>query len=199
MKVYGLTGGIASGKSTVARQLRELGATVVDADELAREVVQPGEPAWQEIRDAWPGVIGADGTLDRKALGELVFSDAAQRARLNAITHPRIAEASARQVEQAGERGEALAFYEAALLVETGAADGLDGLVVVSVPREEQLRRVMRRDGLSEAAARARLAAQLPLETKVARATHVIDNGGSLERTREQVARLYRQLLEAHE
>ena len=194
MKLYGLTGGIASGKSSVAKALRELGATVIDADELARAVVQPGKPAWQEIRATWPEVIGSDGAIDRKMLGELVFSDAAARAQLNAMTHPRIAEESGRLVEAAAARGEALAFYEAALLVETGTWETLDGLIVVTLPREEQLKRLRARDGLSEVAARARLAAQLPLEAKVAKATHVIDNGGTPERTRVQVERLYAQL-----
>jgi dephospho-CoA kinase len=195
MKVYGLTGGIASGKSTVARVLRELGATVVDADELAREVVRPGQPAHAEIKARWPQVIGKDGALDRARLGEIVFSDPEARAALNAMTHPRIAEASAARIEAAAGRGERLAFYEAALLVENKVDEALDGLWVVSLPEDVQLARVMARDGLSEAAARARIAAQLPLATKVARATHVIDNAGPPERTRAAVEALYRALV----
>jgi dephospho-CoA kinase len=195
VKLYGLTGGIASGKSTVARILRELGATVIDADLLAREVVEPGQPAFEEIRATWPEVIGADGRIDRAKLGEIVFSSAAERAILNGITHPRIGEESARRTQEAEARGEPLAFYEAALIVENRLDEGLDGLVVVSVPEALQLARLKARDGLSEAAARARVAAQLPLAEKVRRATHVIDNGGTPAQTRAAVERLYETLL----
>ena len=191
MKLIGLTGGIASGKSSVARELRALGATVIDADELARDVVRPGRPAHAEIRARWPQVIASDGTIDRAKLGEIVFSQSEERAALNGITHPRIAEESARLATEAAARGEPLAFYEAALLVENNADAAMDGLVVVSVPDAVQLERLKRRDGLSEAAARARIAAQLPLKAKVARATHVIDNAGSPDETREAVRRLY--------
>lgn len=196
MKLYGLTGGIASGKSTVARILRELGATVIDADQLAREVVQPGRPAYEEIRAKWPAVVAKDGTLDRARLGELVFGDAAARAELDGITHPRIAEESARLAAQAAARGEPLAFYEAALLVENRVDEALDGLWVVAVPDQTQLARLRERDKLSEPAARARIAAQLPLKAKVARATHVIDNGADPKATRAAVEALYRQLLD---
>lgn len=195
MKVYGLTGGIASGKSTVARTLRALGATVVDADQLSREVVSPGKPAYAEIRQRWPEVFGPDGVLDRKALGDVVFASAAARAELNALTHPRIAEESARLVQEAAQKGEPLAYYEAALILENGLEEALDGVIVVSVPEAVQLSRLRERDGLSEARARARIAAQLPLAEKVRRATHVIDNGGTPEETRAAVERLHRALL----
>lgn len=195
MKLIGLTGGIASGKSTVARVLRGLGATVIDADQLAREIVEPGRPAWHDVQERWPGVIAPDGTIDRKALGEIVFSDPAARAELNAITHPRIAEAGAKLADEARARGEAVAYYEAALLVENGLADAFDGLVVVSIPLELQRIRLMTRDGLDAAAADARLAAQLPLEEKVRRATHVVDNAGAPEATRAQVEALHRAFL----
>ena len=195
MKVYGLTGGIASGKSSVARVLRELGATVVDADELAREIVQPGRPAYTEIRARWPQVIRNDGTIDRAKLGEIVFSDPAARAELNAMTHPRIAEASAERIQAAAERGESIAFYEAALLVENKVDDALDGLVVVALPEEVQIQRVRARDGLSEAAARARIGAQLPLAAKIAKADHVIDNAGTAAQTKAAVEKLYRRLV----
>ena len=195
MKLYGLTGGIASGKSTVARQLRALGAVVIDADQLAREVVRPGRPAHAEILAAWPQVAAADGTIDRKKLGELVFADASQRTRLEAMTHPRIAEESARLASAAAAAGAPLAFYEAALLVETGSYREMDGLVVVTLPREEQLRRLQTRDGISPVAARARLAAQLPLESKAAVADHVVDNSGTEAQTQAAVAALYDRLL----
>lgn len=194
MKVYGLTGGIASGKSSIARQFRALGVTVVDADELARLVVEPGQPAYGEIRQRWPQVIGKDGAIDRKALGDIVFADAPQRAELNAMVHPRVAEESARRISDADERGQPMAMYEAALLVENGMADAFDGLIVVSVPEDVQVARLRARDRIAEAPARARIAAQLPLGRKVERATWVIDNGGTAEETAKQVNRLFAQL-----
>jgi dephospho-CoA kinase len=194
-KVIGLTGGIASGKSTVAQILVELGAPIVDADVLARRVVEPGQPAYLDIvREFGRGVLRADESLDRKALAEVVFADEAKRRRLNAITHPRIAAASQEETARHIAAGAPVVFYEAALLVENRIHEMLDGLVVVSAPEAEQLRRLMRRDGLDEAAARARLAAQLPLEEKLKVATHVIDNAGTMESTRAQVERLYREL-----
>lgn len=196
MKIYGLTGGIASGKSTVARILRDLGATVIDADQLARDVVEPGQPAWEEIRTRWPEVIDSDGRLDRKRLGEIVFADPQQRRELEQITHPRIAERSATLLQEAMARGEPLAFYEAALIVENGLDAGMNGLVVVSAPREVQKSRLMARDGIDHAAAEARLKAQLPLEEKVRRATHVIDNSGPPEETRRATETLYHRLLD---
>jgi dephospho-CoA kinase len=194
VKIFGLTGGIASGKSTVARTLRELGATVIDADELARVVVEPGKPAYNEIKARWPDVIGADGLLDRKKLGDIVFSDAASRAELNGMTHPRIAEESARRTQEAEARGEPLAFYEAALLVENGLAEAFDGLIVVTVPDELQVARLRERDKVGEAPARARIAAQLPLAEKVRRATWVIDNSGPAGQTKREVEQLYGEL-----
>lgn len=194
MKIFGLTGGIASGKSTAAKTFRALGATVIDADELARIVVEPGKPAYQEIRARWPAVFAVDGTIDRKKLGDIVFSDAAARAELNAMTHPRIAEESARRTREAEERGEPFVLYEAALLVENGLAEAFDGLVVVTVPDDVQVARLRGRDAVGEAPARARIAAQLPLAEKVKVATWVIDNGGSAEQTTQAVTRLYGEL-----
>lgn len=191
MRLYGLTGGIASGKSSAARVLRELGATVIDADLIAREVVAPGTPGWGQIRTRWPQVVGRDGTLDRKMLGEIVFSDPGERAVLEAITHPLIAEASAREIMEAEARGERFAFYEAALLVENGLAAAFDGLVVVSAPEELQLERLMKRDALEESAARARLATQLPLSEKVRHATWVLENDGGPDALREATERLF--------
>jgi dephospho-CoA kinase len=198
MRVYGLTGGIASGKSTVARLLGERGAAVIDADELAREVVAPGQPAYREIVETFgPEVLCPDGTLDRKALGARVFADPELRRRLNAITHPRIAALSAERLAALAARGVPIAFYEAALLVENRIHEGLAGLVVVACDEATQLARVMARDGLDEAAARARIAAQLPLAAKVAVADHVIDNSGDLSATAREVDELWRRLSEA--
>jgi dephospho-CoA kinase len=195
-RIIGLTGGIASGKSTVAAILRELGAPVVDADVLARRVVEPGQPAYHDIvREFGREVLADDGTIDRKKLADVVFADDARRKRLNAITHPRIAEAAQAETSRHIGAGAPVVFYEAALLVENGLHRMLDGLVVVSAPEDVQVRRVMARDGLDEAAARARLAAQLPLAEKLKVASHVIDNAGTPEATRAQVERLYRELL----
>lgn len=194
-KVIGLTGGIASGKSTVAALLRAQGIPVVDADAVARTVVEPGQPAYEDIvREFGRDVLGADGTIDRKRLGERVFSDEARRRVLNTITHPRIAAASQAEIAAHVARGAPIVFYEAPLIVENGLQRALDGLVVVAVPPEVQVRRTMERDGLGEAAARARLASQLPLAAKIAVATHVIDNSGSLAATRAQVDELIEKL-----
>lgn len=179
----------------MARVLRALGATVVDADELAREVVQPGQPAHADIAARWPEVVGGSGEIDRKRLGDIVFPDAAARAELNAITHPRIAQAGARLMDAARERGEPLVFYEAALIVENRLHEGMDGLVVVSAPEDLQVRRLRERNGLSETAARVRIAAQLPLAAKERVATHVLDNRGSIEELEKATRALYQELL----
>ncbi len=194
-RVIGLTGGIGSGKSLVAGLLRELGAPVVDADELARRVVEPGQPALAEIaREFGPGVIAADGTLDRKAMAVIVFSDETRRRRLNAITHPRIAALGQAEIAAHAARGAKVVIYEAALIVENGLHHMLDGLIVVSAPPEEQVRRALARDGGTEEAVRARLASQLPLADKLAVATHIVDNAGSIAETRAQVERLWREI-----
>jgi dephospho-CoA kinase len=190
LKLIGLTGGIGTGKSTVAEMIRAAGVPVVDADVLAREVVAPGEPAHAEIAALWPDVIAPDGAIDRKKLGARVFSDPEARARLEAITHPRIAaraEAAARALAAAGHR---LAFYEASLLVEKGRHRSMDGLVVVTADEEQQLARVQARDHSSREQALARLRAQLSPEVKRRAATHVVDNSGDLESTRRQVEAL---------
>lgn len=195
MLVIGLTGGIASGKSTVASMLRELGAPIVDADLLAREVVEPGTPALAEIATRFgPDMIDDSGRLDRKRLAARVFADDVSRAQLNAITHPRIAEASRAAMGAMRGLGHPVAVYEAALLVENRIHLGLDGLIVVAVSEDEQIARLCRRDGIDADAARARLAAQLPLAAKVAAADWVIDNGGSTEDTRAQVERVWREV-----
>jgi dephospho-CoA kinase len=194
LRLIGLTGGIGSGKSTVARMISDAGVPVIDADQLARDVVVRGAPALSEIAATWPEVIAPDGTLDRKRLGVLVFHDAGGRARLEAITHPRIQALAAEKIAALEARGHSLAFYEATLLVESGRYREYDGLVVVRASVENQVRRAMARDGFSEAEARARIAAQLPLEEKVKVASAVIDNDGDLDATRAQVRALLDQL-----
>jgi dephospho-CoA kinase len=186
MRVIGLTGNIGSGKSTVARMLAGRGLPVIDADRLAREVVEPGMPALREIEERFPGVV-KDGALDRAALGARVFADPAERRALEAILHPRIAIEARRRLQAAEESGHAVAIYEAALIVENSLQQGMDGLIVVTVPPGEQVKRVVSRDGLSEDAARARIESQLPQEKKVAVATLVLDNGGTLDALAAQV------------
>ena len=191
----GLTGGIACGKSTVAGFFAELGVPVVDADRVAREVVEPGTEGLAEIVRAFgEGVLAPDGSLDRKRLGERVFADESARRTLNAITHPRIAVRSAEKIAEAGKSGAPYVIYEAALLVENGIHRALDALVVVTVAPEVQLARLVARDGIDEEAARARVASQLPLAEKVKVADYVIDNGGSLDETRRATEETHRAL-----
>ena len=194
LKLVGLTGGIGSGKSTVGRIIQALGVPVLDADQIARDVVAPGQPAHADIARVFPEVIQADGTIDRKRLGAKVFADPAARKRLEAITHPHIqarALAAAQALAAAGHR---LAFYEASLLVETGRHRDFDGLVVVSASEEHQVARAMARDGASTTDVRARIRAQLPLADKRKAATAIIDNDGDLAATQRQVEALVAEL-----
>lgn len=194
MRVVGLTGGIGSGKSTVSAMFRELGAEVIDADQLAREVVEPGTPALEEIGRRFPGVVDAQGRLDRAALGARVFADEGERRALEAIVHPRIRAEMTRRTEALARAGQKVVLYDAALLIENGLHRGMDGVVLVSAPEAAQRARLAARDGLDDAAISARLAAQLPLADKRAHATWVVDNGGSLEETRAQVRRIWEEI-----
>jgi dephospho-CoA kinase len=176
---------------------RELGAVIVDADQLARDVVALGQPALEEIRERFgPEMLTPEGTLDRVKMGELVFSDESARRLLNAIVHPRVAEASRDAIAAHAAAGAEVVLYEAALLVENGIHRGLEALIVVSAPEEAQRARMRERDGLDDDAARARIAAQLPLADKVAAADYVIDNSGSLEQTRAQVREVWERVRE---
>ena len=195
MKLYGLTGGIASGKSTVSRMLRELGAHVLDADVIAREVVEPGTPGLAEVATRFPGVLGPDGRLDRARLGARVFADPAERAALNALLHPRIGAAFLEKTQALAAQGVERLIYDAPLLIENGLHAGMDGVVLVWAPRELQKQRLMARDGLESQAAEARLAAQLPLEEKRQHATWIVDNTGELISTRAQVEEVWRAML----
>ncbi len=195
MHLYGLTGGIASGKSTVSRMLRELGAQVLDADVLAREVVAPGTPGLAGVATRFPGVVGADGQLDRAALGARVFADPAERAALNALLHPLIAQAFLERTQALAEAGVPRVIYDAPLLIENGLHTRMEGVILVAVPREVQRARLMARDGLSAEAAEARLASQLPLEAKRQHATWVVDNAGDLAATRAQVEAIWKTLV----
>ncbi len=189
--VIGLTGGIASGKSTVARLLVARGAAVVDADQLARQVVEPGQPALAELVARFgAAILTPEGRLDRKRLGAIAFADPAARGDLGRITHPRIAAASAAAIATWADAGANIVFYEAPLLVENRAHTGLAGLVVVAVPPEVQHARLVDRDGLAPEDAHARIAAQAPLADKLAAATWVIENTGDLAALEAGVARV---------
>lgn len=193
--ILGLTGGIAAGKSLVAETFRSLGARVLSADELAREAVRPGSETLRRLVGQFGReILQADGSLDRKTLAERIFADAGARAALNGITHPAIAALADKRLRELSQQGERLVVYEAPLLFEAGAEKRVDAVLVVRIDEPLQLERLMRREGLSEAQARARIAAQMPQAEKVARADYVIDNSGSPEATAEQVRKLFRQL-----
>jgi dephospho-CoA kinase len=180
VRLVGLTGGIASGKSTFAARLRARGVPVLDADVLAREAVAPGSSGLAEVVAAFgPGVLGPDGALDRPRMAARVFSDPAARARLEGIVHPRVRAATAAEVARLAAAGTPLAFYDVPLLYEAGRDRDVEAVVVVWAPREVQLARLAARDGLPRAAAEARLAAQLPLDEKAARADFVVANDGA--------------------
>lgn len=182
MRVIGLTGGIATGKSTFGALLRARGAPVVDADALARAAVEPGTPALAEIaRTFGAEVLREDGALDRKALAARVFADPEARRRLEAITHPAVRRAMREATDRLAAQGHPLAFYDTPLLYEVGLEALLDAVVVVWAPRDVQRERLIRRDGLDAAEVDARLAAQLPVDEKAARADFVIDNAGAPE------------------
>lgn len=181
MRLIGLTGGIATGKSTVARLLQEQGAEIVDADVLAREVVEPGEPALEEIRELLgERALDAEGRLDRPRVALAVFADPALRRRLEEIVHPRVRERAHRRLAELAAREPApeVVVWVVPLLFETGLHEQLDEVWVVAVSAETQVARLMTRDGLDESEARRRVAAQWPLERKLERASWIIDNEG---------------------
>ena len=191
----GLTGGIGSGKSAVTDLLRARGAVVVDADVLAREVVAPGTPGLARVVEAFgEDVLAADGSLDRPALGAVVFRDPEARKRLNAITHPLIGERTSELMEQAERDGVAVLVHDVPLLVENGLAPYYDAVVVVAAEPATQLDRLVRLREMSQEDARARLDAQLPLADKLAAATHVVRNDGTREELEAQVDRLWTEL-----
>ena len=193
--VIGLTGGIASGKTTVAEMLRSLGASVIDADEIARVVVQPGTDCLARIQAQFgPKILTQSGHLDRKKLAQIVFHDRDARLRLNAIIHPVIRQYSQQQIESSKQQGHKIIIYEAALLVENRLYDTLDGLIVVSVPQSIQRDRLLAREDLTVAEAEARISSQLPLEAKAKVADYVIDNSGTTKQTRQQVIEIWQQL-----
>jgi dephospho-CoA kinase len=189
----GLTGGIGAGKGEVARRLAAHGALVIDADEVAREVVAPGTPGLDEIVAAFgAGVLLPDGSLNRQLLGDLVFADAALRGKLNAIVHPRVGERMQEMEQAAGTTD--VVVHEIPLLAENGLADAFDAVVVVDAPPGVQLERLVSTRGMTRSHALARMSAQATREERLAIATFVVDNSGSLEDLDGRVAALWAEL-----
>jgi dephospho-CoA kinase len=203
--ILGLSGGIGSGKSTVTRILAELGATTIDADAIVHELQAPGQPLLAEIAAAFgPQVLAADGSLDREALGAIVFRDEKARARLGLLMHPPVIAEMMRRAKAAVERNVPLVVLDIPLLFEgrlsgrgSGALMHFDATVCVWVSREVQIERTRARDGCDAAEAERRVAAQMPIDEKRALADYVIDNSGTLEETRSQVADLVARLTQA--
>jgi dephospho-CoA kinase len=182
VKLIGLTGGIASGKSTVSAILRRLGAQVIDADALAREIVEPHQPAWNEIVDTFGNeILQSDQTLDRKKLRKLVFDEPNARKQLEAITHPKIRRLAQEKIAESTATGASLVVYEAPLLFETGIHLWLRPVILVACDTATQKRRLQKRDNLTEAEIEQHLGAQMSLEEKRKLADYVIENNGTLE------------------
>jgi dephospho-CoA kinase len=192
----GLTGGIASGKSTVARFLEDAGAAVVDADRVARDVVAVGSEGLAEVAQVFgPEVLASDGSLNREALAGVVFADHAARARLQAILHPRIGRRSAQLIEELRASDATYVIYDAPLLVEVGAHENLDGLIVVATATDAQVARAAARDRVAPEVVTRRMAAQLPLERKLEVADYVISNDGSLAELEERTRQVHSEIV----
>lgn len=195
MKIYGLTGGIAAGKSEASRRFVELGIPVIDADRVGHEVIEPGGAAEQAVLDAFGEDILTQGRIDREKLGPIVFADPEARMKLNRIVHPAIGRETARRFAALSEEGHAAAIYDAPLLAEDGALrGGMAGLILVNCPREERLRRLVRLRGMSEEEALRRIGAQTPPEKKIPLATWVVENTGSIEDLRAHVDAIAKEL-----
>jgi len=197
MYIIGLTGNIATGKSTVAHILRDLGAEVIDADRLAHSVMEPGTDVWRAIRQAFgPEVVGPDGAIDRRRLGAIVFADPAALARLEAIVHPAVGRELVRRLEALRSQPQppSVVVIEAIKLLESSLASLCNAVWVVVAPREAQLERLVRMRGLTPEEAEARINAQPPVEPKLARADVVLYNDGSLDHLRCQVEEAWRRI-----
>jgi dephospho-CoA kinase len=196
MLKVGLTGGIATGKSYVVSVLRELGCEVIDADTVAHQVVEPGKSAYHDIvKEFGPEVLNADGTINRAALGGVVFADQAKRERLNAIVHPRVFEAQAEWLAAVTARKpDAIAVFDAALMIETGSYKSFDKLIVVYCEAQLQIARLMARNNLTRAQAEVRINAQMPSAEKLKYADFTINTSLGFEDTRRQTEALYAKL-----
>lgn len=187
MITIGLTGGIGSGKSTVSSRLAELGAFIVDADLVAREIVEPGQPALAELAEAFDGVLNPDGTLNRAELARQAFATPEATEKLNAITHPRIRARTEELFKQGRESGAEVLVYDMPLLIENGEVDKVDHVLVVDAPDELRIDRLVQHRGLDEDDARRRIAAQIDRATRLNAADTVLDNSGTVEQLLEQV------------
>jgi len=198
MILVGLTGGVATGKSTVARFFKEHGASIIDADQLARDVVQPGKPAWRDIvRRYGKDVLLPGGAVDRKRLAAIVFAKPDRLKALNRIIHPRVAREQARRTRAIlRTRPDAVVIYDVPLLFEAGVDERVDRIVVVTADRLTQLRRLAERNGLSHAEAVQRIRSQMPLREKIARADYVIDGTQPIQTVRRNVKQIYAELVE---
>jgi len=196
MLLVGLTGGIGSGKSLVAQMFKQLGAHLIDADELAHWAVEPGQPALQRIVESFgPEILNPDRTLDRPKLGRLVFDHPEKRELLNSLVHPYVfMEEERRRKEIAQKDPKAIVIFDAALLIETGSYQLMDKVILVTIDRRKQISRIMRRDGLSREEAVKRIDAQMPQSKKKRKADYIIDGGQSLKAVEDQVRRIYEEL-----
>lgn len=196
--IIGLTGGIASGKTLISTYLQELGAVVIDADKLSRQVVSPGSPALKDIRDYFGNaVIDQNGLLNRKELAKIIFGSDSAREKLNSIIHPRILELIQKRIKEYKESGQVLVvIIDAPLLIEAGMTAMVNQVWVVAVSPEEQLRRLMKRDNLTKEEALDRLKSQMPLSEKIKHADLVIDNSGDKEVTLRSVHAIWKELIE---
>lgn len=193
--IVGLTGGIATGKSLVAGELNRCGAAVIDADRISREIVEPGKPAYNDIvKEFGPGIIKPDGTVDRKALGNIVFCDPVALDRLNSITHPRIRERIREEAGRLSADGDAIVVLDIALLIEMGVRYEVEKIIVVYCDGEQQVQRLMERDNLTRVEAQKRLSCQMDIKEKLKYADYVIDNSGPMDKTIEQARALYGEL-----
>ena len=196
MIIAGLTGGIASGKSTVSRILSDAGAHVIDADQIAKEEVEKGTPAYCDIVSFFGrGILQADGAIDRKRLADIIFNDPEKKARLNAIVHPHVYRRTQQKIADISRRtSDAVVILDIPLLLEADMDRNLDELIVVYVPESIQLERLMQRDAIDAAAAMARIRSQMPIDEKRRRATIVIDNSGGLDDCRRQALEVFERL-----
>lgn len=196
-KVIGLTGNIGTGKSTVAKMFNELGAQIIDADQVARDIVEPNKPAWKEIVNYFSEeILNKDRTINRKKLGEIVFKDEEKRLKLNNITHPKIMKKIGSFVNECKKKNAIAVIIEAALIVEKGGLkDLIDALIVVSSDEESQLERIITRDKIDLGDARSRIKSQLPISEKIKYADYIINNSTNLEETRKQVNKIWGNLI----
>lgn len=194
--LVGLTGGIASGKSTACRIFRELGAHIVDADQVSRDLVEPFSPVWKEIVEEFgQEILNENNEIDRPKLAGIIFADPEERLRLERIIHPRIADEIGRRVEELEKvHPDGIIIVDAALMIEVGQHENFDRLVVVYADEDTQARRLMDRDLIGKADAWSRIEAQMPLSRKIEYADFVIDNNGSPQHTRQEVERVYHEL-----